>query len=348
MDAVLLSAVDLAREAAIEVADDPQAVGEHLGATEVDTRLLTHTFASNMPGYRGWVWAVTVARAPRGRGATLSEAHLVPADDALLAPPWVPWAERIRPGDLEASMALPKIEEDPRLVPGFEITDEADEDSLEIWELGLGRERVLGPVGRDAAAKRWHRGSHGPTAAAAIASSQPCSTCAFFVPLSGSLRMAFGACTNEWSPSDGRVVSVDHGCGAHSQTDAEKQSSRWPTTEPVVDTTATDPLDLAGDDEPAEESSTDTADALVTDAATEPSVSAGEASQAQAERTSAEPVPEGSAPGPDEAASESKVEELATAAPHSEATEAPTAPVETKTQADAAEVDAPAATEGKH
>lgn len=251
MDAVLLSAVDLARQAAIEVANDDQAVGEHLGAAEDDTRLLTHTFACNLPGYRGWVWAVTVARAPRGKNATLSEAHLVPADDALLAPQWVPWAERIRPGDLEASMALPKIEEDPRLVPGFEITDDADADSLEIWELGLGRERVLGPEGRKSAAERWHRGSHGPTAAAAIASAEPCSTCAFFVPLSGSMSQVFGACTNEWSPSDGRVVSVDHGCGAHSQTDAEKQSSRWPTTEPVIDTAAADPLVLEDGNEPA-------------------------------------------------------------------------------------------------
>lgn len=252
MDAVLLSAVDLAREAAIEVADDDQAVGEHLGATEDDTRLLTHTFACNLTGYRGWVWAVTMSRAPRGKTASIAEAHLVPADDALLAPPWVPWAERIRPGDLEASMALPKIDEDPRLVPGFEITDEADEDLLEIWEMGLGRERMLGPEGRNSAVERWHRGSHGPTAASAIASAEPCSTCAFFVPLSGSMRQLFGACTNEWSPSDGRVVSVDHGCGAHSQTDAEKQSSRWPISEPVIDTAAADPLVLDEvDDEPA-------------------------------------------------------------------------------------------------
>ena len=27
----------------------------------------------------------------------------------------------------------------------------------------------------------------------------------------------FGACANEWSPSDGLVVSLDHGCGAHSE-----------------------------------------------------------------------------------------------------------------------------------
>ena len=26
----------------------------------------------------------------------------------------------------------------------------------------------------------------------------------------------FGVCANEYAPDDGRVVSVDHGCGAHS------------------------------------------------------------------------------------------------------------------------------------
>jgi hypothetical protein len=31
------------------------------------------------------------------------------------------------------------------------------------------------------------------------------------------LRQAFGACANEYAPDDGKVVSVDHGCGAHSQ-----------------------------------------------------------------------------------------------------------------------------------
>ena len=27
----------------------------------------------------------------------------------------------------------------------------------------------------------------------------------------------FGVCTNAFSPSDGKVVSYDHGCGAHSE-----------------------------------------------------------------------------------------------------------------------------------
>ncbi|MFW2512256.1 DUF3027 domain-containing protein [Demequina sp. SO4-13] len=276
MDAVLEKATDLAYEAAVEAAEDRDAVGPHLSVTKDAERLLTHLFACTLPGYRGWVWAVTVARPPRGREATVCEAHLVPADDALLAPPWIPWADRVRPGDLEPSMVLPLIAEDQRLMPGLEQTGE-DEDILEIWELGLGRERVLAPEGRDSAAERWYRGSHGPTAASAIASAAPCSTCAFFVPLTGSLRLAFGACTNEWSPSDGRVVAVDHGCGAHSQTDAENQSSRWPAPDPVIDTDAADAVTL---DEPADSGEADSDGGAEPDEQASQAVTADQASAA--------------------------------------------------------------------
>jgi len=37
------------------------------------------------------------------------------------------------------------------------------------------------------------------------------------VPLEGSLRAGFGACGNVMAPVDGRVVSVEYGCGAHSE-----------------------------------------------------------------------------------------------------------------------------------
>ena len=44
-----------------------------------------------------------------------------------------------------------------------------------------------------------------------------CRSCGFYLPLAGSLRQAFGACGNIYAPDDGRVVSADHGCGAHSE-----------------------------------------------------------------------------------------------------------------------------------
>ncbi|WP_082096089.1 DUF3027 domain-containing protein [Demequina flava] len=297
MDAVLDKAVDVARQTAIEVADGEEWVGDHLGTVRIEDRLITHQFACTMPGYRGWVWAVTVSRAPRGREAAICEAHLVPADDALLAPAWIPWADRIRPGDLEPSMVMPKIEEDPRLEPGYEAHGE-DEDAAEIWELGLGRERVLAPLGRDSAAKRWYRGSHGPSASSAVASTSPCSTCAFFVPLTGSMRTTFGACANEWSPSDGTVVSVDHGCGAHSQTDVERQSTRWPDTEPVFDTDAVTSMDMATPD-PVEEPEPEPA--AQAESTPEPEDKAGSPEEPEAAEAKDAPAEETQAPKGEEA-----------------------------------------------
>ncbi|MDN4477507.1 DUF3027 domain-containing protein [Demequina sp. SYSU T00039] len=277
-DAVLIGAVDLAREAAIEAAGDVDAVGEHLSATTESERLVTHLFACALPGYRGWVWSVSLARAPRQKAATVCEAHLVPADDALLAPAWVPWADRVRPGDLEPSMVLPYIPDDARLVPGYEVSGE-DEDAMEIWELGLGRARALGSEGRSEVADRWYRGSHGPNAASAIASASPCSTCAFFIPLTGSMRLRFGACSNEWSPSDGKVVSVDHGCGAHSETDVERHSTQWPDPDPVFENQTAVTVDLEEAEEEPEPEPTPEPEQPADEAAEEPTEPADEASE---------------------------------------------------------------------
>ncbi|WP_084626479.1 DUF3027 domain-containing protein [Demequina aurantiaca] len=293
MDTVLDQAIDIAREAAVETANDDAAVGVHVGSAKAGERLVTHLFACTLQGYHGWVWSVTLARAPRAKTVTVCESELIPTDDALLAPAWIPWADRVQPGDLDASMMLPFVKEDPRLVPGYEATGDVDADALAIFEFGLGRERVLGPEGREDVAQRWARGSHGKTAPSAIASAAPCSTCAFFVPLTGSLRMAFGACTNEWSQSDGRVVAVDHGCGAHSQTDVERQQSQWPETDPVFENDVPVAFDLTT---PDPEPKADATDAPSADAVAEP---AAEATQDAAESatetvavTGTEPVAE--------------------------------------------------------
>jgi Protein of unknown function (DUF3027) len=234
-DAVCAAAVPTALAAAQEIAD-PGTVGEHLGAVAEGMRTVTHYFASTSKGYRGWRWAVTVARAPRARHATVSEVALLPSPDAVLAPAWVPWAERIAPGDLGAADALPYRADDPFLEPGYAPTGDEVEDEVARWELGLGRTRVLSPEGRDAAATRWYLGDRGPAAEEAVNASAPCSTCGYFLTLSGPLRQVFGVCANEWSPSDGRVVSLDHGCGAHSETDVEK-SEPQPLPSPILDET---------------------------------------------------------------------------------------------------------------
>jgi len=235
VDAVCAAAVTAAAAAAREEADRG-AVGEHLAVVAEGVRTATHYFACRSKGYRGWRWAVTVARAPRARHATVSEVVLLPGPDAVLAPAWVPWAERIAPGDLGAADALPYREDDPYLVEGYAAVGEEVVDEVATWELGLGRARVLSPEGRDAAATRWYLGDRGPTADEAVSAAAPCSTCGYWLSLAGPLRQVFGVCANEWSPSDGRVVSVDHGCGAHSETDVERLEPQ-PLPSPVLDET---------------------------------------------------------------------------------------------------------------
>ncbi|HYQ75305.1 DUF3027 domain-containing protein [Cellulomonas sp.] len=227
-DAVLGGAVDLAREAALELAEHPQDVGEHLGYTVDADRLVSHRFACTAKGYRGWVWTVTLSRVPRARRATVCEAVLLPGDDAVLAPAWVPWDERLRPGDVGAGDVLPFRADDPRLEPGFTPTGDPEVDDVAIGELALARNRVLSPVGIAEAAERWYRSKQGPASAGSVASAEPCMTCGFLVPLQGALGTVFGVCVNAWSPDDGKVVALEHGCGAHSETDVEPRPSEWP------------------------------------------------------------------------------------------------------------------------
>lgn len=244
-DAVLGSAVDLAREVAIGLAEDPSDVGEYLGLVVEGERLVSHRFASAARGYRGWEWTVTVARVPRGRTATVCEAELLPGPDAVLGQAWLPWSERIRPGDIGPGDVLPFKADDPRLEPGWTPTGDPELDDVAIDELALARVRVLSPEGRDEAAERWYRGPHGPTSAGSLASAAACGSCGFLVPLQGSLGTVFGVCANQWSPDDGVVVSVDHGCGAHSETDAEAPPTDWPAPDPLIDELSLELVQLA-------------------------------------------------------------------------------------------------------
>ena len=272
-DAVLERAVDLAREVALEIAEEPEYVGEYLGAVREAERLVSHRFACTARGYRGWAWTVTVARVPRGRTATVCEAELLPGEDAVLARPWVPWSERLRPGDIGPGDVLPFRPDDPRLEPGFTPTGDPEIDEVAIDELALARVRVLSPQGRAEAAQRWYRGSRGPATPGAVASAAACWSCGFLVPLQGSLGQLFAVCANEWSPDDGKVVSLDHGCGAHSETDVEPAASEWPAPDPLFDELAIDVVERAepaapAEPEPAAEvTQTPAVDAPVTDTA---------------------------------------------------------------------------------
>lgn len=307
-DETCAQAVDLARAAAEEMAG-PAGVGEHLAMTADGDRVVTHLFRSLDPAYRGWCWAVTVARASRSKHVTVSESLLLPGDEAILAPDWVPWRERLRPGDLGPGDLLPAAPDDARLVPmatldgddgltdwgesswavpgaelaGLDAAGTDDDESQDQDETadaadsenGAGatggtdastataatrlaaearaiaapdtvplRARVLSAIGRDDTALRWYTSEHGPKTPLAHAAPGLCASCGFYVRLAGPLGQVFGVCANAYAPDDGRVVSVDHGCGAHSEavfTPSAEQPLR-----PVIDELGYDLVDMPG------------------------------------------------------------------------------------------------------
>lgn len=239
------AAVERARAALYEITE-PLSVGEHTAAKLQAERLVTHLFGCNLAGYDGWRWAVTMARPPRSRTATVCELELLPGEGALLAPPWVPWADRLRAGDLGRSDHLPRRETDERLEPGWEATGE-EGDAVALDELDLGRARVLSSEGIQRAAQRWYDGEHGPDADGVGKAHATCSSCGFLLPIAGQMRHVFGVCANELAVDDGRVVSLDHGCGAHSETDLPDQGSEWPVTPSYMDDRAMEPLGADGE-----------------------------------------------------------------------------------------------------
>jgi len=283
------AAVELARRALEEVTD-PITVGEYRAAVPNAERLVTHLFDCTLSGYRGWHWAVTLSRVPRSRTATVCEMELLPGEDALLAPAWVPWAERLEPGDITRSDRLPRKETDERLEPGWEATGE-DADAVALDQLDLGRPRVLSAQGVSSAAERWYGGDHGPDAEGVRKAHATCSTCGFFLPMAGALRAVFGVCANEWSADDGSVVSLDHGCGAHSETDLPDQGPEWPINPSRVDDHLMVPLSTNGLDLRDGRS-------IAELAAQQPDDVDGEPDGASAESEAGAPVPEAGAEPP--------------------------------------------------
>jgi hypothetical protein len=332
-DEACAQAVDLARGAAVEMAG-PGGVGEHLGVTADGDRVVTHRFSCLDPAYRGWCWAVTVARASRAKNVTIDETLLVPGPEAILAPDWVPWKERVLPGDLGVGDLLPAPPDDARLVPaaslegddgvsdwgetawampgtepedlvpvpsaeplaegqdedhdaapddldGAETAETAESAAAVVVTAGAGaagaggetsaedrgsvtgadsagddvarqevladrppRARVLSAIGRDDTALRWYTSEHGPKSPLANAAPGLCSGCGFFVRLGGPLGRVFGVCANEYAPDDGRVVSMDHGCGAHSEGVTAATADQ--PLRPVIDELGYDLVDMPG------------------------------------------------------------------------------------------------------
>lgn len=189
-------AVAAAREA-LELLDEGE-VGEHIGVKGVSKYAATHRFCAQVEGYSGWEWNAVVAWAPGNASVTINEVALVQGGKALKAPEWVPYHERVRPGDLGPGDQLPPREDDVRL----HVVD---------------GEKQLSTQGRNDAMQRLEEGEFGPESPFAQKAQFHCDTCAFYLPLDPSTGANAGVCVNEYS-ADGHLVSHKFGCGAHSQT----------------------------------------------------------------------------------------------------------------------------------
>ena len=240
---------EVARNALAEVTDS-----SHIGAF-VETQPTTEqtaivTFVSTMPGYKNWKWLVMLSWLD-AKHLTIDEVAMVPTDEALVAPAWVPWSQRVEAGDLGVGDELPYQALDPALAPGYVQAEQDlldDQETLRPfwWSLGLGRERVLSATGRELAAARWSSGEYSAAAIMAKVAQGKCIGCGYLNPLAGSLGSAFGACTNAVSPADGKVVAANFGCGAHSETDAAEVFV--PTVYLVYDDTYYQGLEITDDD----------------------------------------------------------------------------------------------------
>lgn len=307
---------DIARAVAMDVADEPEQVGDVVNAIELGNNVTDFRLAADVRGYEGWQWSVTLYHDAEVGTWTVNESSLVPTDDALVPPAWVPWKDRLEPTDLAPTDSIGTDPDDPRLEGGFRKTEpvagatagedgtstetaeqaesaepvaektqdsaenaesadssesaesteatestetaetqetavtEATEETAEaakaeaqaqqtdeiVEEFALSRRHVLSPKGRAQVAKRWYEGPRGPKALSTkTADGNLCSTCGFFVPLKGELNLMFGVCANKWSPDDGRVVSVDHGCGEHSEIEPPEPSHLWVQSKPAYD-----------------------------------------------------------------------------------------------------------------
>lgn len=106
LDTLLAEAVDTARLSLAEIAGESE-IGEHLGVTAEGERLVTHRFISHKKGYQGWTWFATLARVPRAKAKdlTVCEVGIIAGENSLLAPAWVPWADRLAKEEIEAAEA---------------------------------------------------------------------------------------------------------------------------------------------------------------------------------------------------------------------------------------------------
>lgn len=128
-DESLIGARDLALAALHEIT--PAAtVGPAAGHTVEEDGSVSLRFENRLPGYPGWYWTVTVARIEDAE-PTVLEVELLPGDGALLAPDWVPWAERLAEYRAHQAELAEQAAAAAEGEPGAASSEDADDDDLD-------------------------------------------------------------------------------------------------------------------------------------------------------------------------------------------------------------------------
>jgi len=125
----------IARAAAVEYAESAK-VGAFIEAVDEGEDSVTYLFASSIKGYQGWRWSVTLFEKEASH-PTVSEVVLLPGQESLLAPAWVPWSERLADWkalqvELEAQAALEA--EEAAAAEDDTDEDEADAEGSDNWD----------------------------------------------------------------------------------------------------------------------------------------------------------------------------------------------------------------------
>ncbi|MDN6235000.1 MAG: DUF3027 domain-containing protein, partial [Bifidobacterium crudilactis] len=110
---------ELAKSVALDVASEPDEVGEFVVAHDDGDNITDFRFASRVRGYENWQWSVTLFHDEELDSWTVDESSLIPAEGALLPPQWIPWKDRLLPEDLSVTDSLGTEADDPRIEQGM-------------------------------------------------------------------------------------------------------------------------------------------------------------------------------------------------------------------------------------
>jgi hypothetical protein len=105
---------------------NPDAVGAFLGHLEEEPHLSSYRFEAKLKGYLGWEWQVVIYQAKKTAPATISEVVLIPGENAIVAPNWVPWSDR--------RAELDRVKADESAAADLEPAEDSQTDSEDAGE----------------------------------------------------------------------------------------------------------------------------------------------------------------------------------------------------------------------